>query len=82
MAILKYKGSNQKRKDFSPQMIPSLCQGFTGGSEHQPHVLWYFFFNTVKRLRSIYYFLIQRNKYEYEGKCVGIAIILKKELSN
>lgn len=81
MAILKYKGSNQKRKDFSPQMIPSLCQGFTGGSEHQapcPMV----FFNTVKRLRSIYYFLIQRNKYEYEGKCVGIAIILKKELSN
>lgn len=43
MAILKYKGSNQKRKDFSPQIIPSLCQGFTGGSEHQPHVLWYFF---------------------------------------
>ena len=42
MAMLKYKGYYQKTRDFSSWMIPSICQGFIEGSEHQPHILWYF----------------------------------------
>lgn len=58
MAMLKYKGYYQKTRDFSSRMIPSICQGFTEGSEHQPHILWYFLKHCKQR--SIYYFLIPR----------------------
>lgn len=41
-----------------------------------------FFKKPWKRLRIVYHFLTQRNKYEYEGECLVLWIIFKKELSN
>lgn len=80
---VKIQGYYQKGKDVHFLFISSnlfYMPGFQEAMGTTPCSVVFFFSN--ERLRIVYYFLAQRNKYEYEGECLVLWITFKKELSN